>query len=71
MSNIVSIKPSSDVKQGLQNIVDSYDGEDNATVLMGGKIYHLGCVSDEQAVTDALWNLSTATYKLMAAAHGD
>ena len=71
MNDIVSIKPCFDVKAGLQAIVDEYGGEENATVLIGGRIHHLGCVSDEQAVTDALWNLSTATYKLMAAAHGD
>jgi hypothetical protein len=71
MNNVVSIKPNSNVKQGLQNIVDAYEGEENATVLMGGKIYHLGCVSDGQAAADALWNISTAQYKLMAATHGD
>ena len=71
MSNVVSIKPNSDVKEGLQNIINAYSGEENATILMGGEIYHLGCVSDEQAVTDALWNIECAKYKLMAAAHAD
>jgi hypothetical protein len=71
MNNVVSIKPNSDVKQGLQNIVDAYEGEESATVLMGGQIYHLGCISDEQAVTDALWNIKLAEFKLMAAAYGD
>lgn len=28
MDNVISIKPNSNVKQGLQNIVDAYDGED-------------------------------------------
>ena len=69
--NVFSIKPNISVKEGLQNIINDCEGQENATLIMGGQIFHLGCASDEQAVTDALWNLSTAQYKLMAAAHGD
>lgn len=69
--NVFLIKPNINVKDGLQNIINDCEGQENATLIMGGQIFHLGCASDEQAVTDALWNIECAKYKLMAAAHDD
>lgn len=72
--SITNIKENMNVAKTLRGIADDIDvGElqvDNATLIMGTEVYHMGTVSDQTAVMEAVWNMNFGITKLMAAALG-
>ena len=69
MSNIISLKPNVNIPEALRNIAFSIekghlDAED-CTVIAGFEIFHLGCMDDEVAVTNAVFNMTYGIQKLM------
>lgn len=71
MSNVTMIKSSMDVAATLRSIADNIDsGEyssDSCTIILGSDVFHAGCVSDQQAASDAVFNMTFGIHKLMKA----
>lgn len=72
MTPVTKIKPSLDVAASLRAIADDIDkGEitgDSVTVIADLNLYHFGCVSDERAAADALFNCQYLIHRLMSVA---
>ena len=70
MFNVIPIKDSIDIPKALRSIADSVESGDflgeTCTVVLDTEVFHLGCVHDEQAARDAVWNLSYGIHKLMS-----
>jgi len=69
---VLQIKPCANVSLGLRNIADQIDNngieQNDCTVIIGSEIFHLGVVSDEEAATQAIFNMTFGIHKLMNAA---
>ena len=67
--NVIHLFPAANVAEGLRNIADGVDeGQFTGkacTVILGGKIFHLGCVDDAQAAGDAIFNMTLGLQILM------
>jgi len=67
--SVVNLFPNLDVFEGLKNIADlAKAGEfpaDTCTIILGTDVFHLGCASDSQAATDAIFNMTLGIHKLM------
>ena len=66
---VVNLFPNQSVSDGLRNIADEVDSgelpDDGCTVIIGKEVFHLGPGSDEQAATDAVFNMTMGVHKLM------
>lgn len=69
MGDIINIKPNLSVPQGLRNIADSVErGEFEAsdcTIVIGTRIFHLGCFDDNEAAANTLFDLTLGIQLLM------
>ena len=69
MNNVYDIHPSMNVSQSLRNIADEYEkgefGDNNATVIIGGRIFHIGEVNDGQCFSNVIIDMQYAINKLM------
>jgi len=66
---VVKLFRDQSVSDGLKNIANYVDSgelpDDNCTLIIGKEVIHLGCVSDEQAAADAIFNMTLGIHKLM------
>ena len=66
---VISLFPNQSISEGLRNIADDVDSgdlpDDGCTVILGNEVFHLGCASDEQAATDAIFNMTMGIHRLM------
>ena len=66
---VISLFPNQSISEGLRNIADDVDSgdlpDDGCTVILGKEVFHLGCASDEQAATDAVFNMTMGIHRLM------
>lgn len=69
MSNVIQLKPCADVATGLRNMAEEFDSGERdgqeCTLIAGLDVYHFGCVDDEEAVSNAIFNLTFGLQKLM------
>lgn len=74
--NVVLLHPASSVSVGLRNIADAIDRgeyayEKDCTLVMGTEVFQLGEIDDSRAAVNAVWDLTYAVHKLMAAGRGE
>jgi len=66
---VVKLFRDQSVSDGLKNIANYVDSgelpDESCTLIIGTEVIHLGCVSDEQAATDAIFNMTLGIHKLM------
>jgi len=66
---VISLFPNQSVSDGLRNLADDIDAGnlagDGCTLIIGKGVFHLGPGSDEQAATDAIFNMTLGIHKLM------
>lgn len=71
MSNVVQLIPCANTVLALRNIADMIERGDipdgQATVIIGSEVFHTGCVDNAEAATEAIWNMTYGTHKLMSA----
>ena len=70
MSNVIQLKPNSNGSDALRNIADMMDaGEipNEATVVCGVNVFHVGVYDDGEAARDAIFNMTIGIAKLAIA----
>lgn len=66
---VVPLCPCQHISKTLRYIADSVDKgelEGDATIVIGTKIFHVGQVHSDQAVKEAIWDMTYAIHKLMS-----
>jgi hypothetical protein len=74
-AEIVPLHPSTDVAVRLHQLADdiaagAYDHTADRTVVLGTHVFYFGEIEASRAAVNAVWDLTYAIHKLMAAGHG-
>lgn len=67
--NVIPIKRSIKIAETLRRIADEIDAGEHpatsATLVLDSQVFHMGPVSVEAAVRDAVWNMTYGIHKIM------
>lgn len=70
--NPIPIKGCMAIAETLRNIADDMPEDiTDATLIMGGEVYHLGTVDNAISAQEAIWNMTFGIHKLMTAGQGE
>lgn len=69
-AEVIKLFPVLDMPHCLREMADAIEaGEINAkycTVLIGGEVYHMGTLSDEQATLEAIFSMTAGVQRVLA-----
>ena len=68
MNNVIKLYPSQDAAECLREIaekIDSGELENQATLIIGADVWHVGEVNEERAAEAAVFNMTLGIHKLM------
>lgn len=69
VNNVVPIKQSIAIAETLRSIADAIDSGEypatSATLVLDSLVFHMGPVSEQAAIQDAIWNMTFGIHKIM------